>query len=235
MAKRGADLGMTRLEKILGSGLLAVYLVVLPLGADPMFDLIERLFGIVISGGVRNAAYYYILFALTLIAFWGYLGRSARVMLDHLGTVLLSVGVGLVAFYGLNEIIWRVLKMLDLSRDNLNDQAILARIGAAPYSTIFILVFLAPIIEEAIFRGYIFGNLRGTSRAAAYLISCLLFAFLHVWQFVVLNHDFSYLIIMVQYFVPGLVMAWTFEKSGSLWGSILLHCIVNGLSVWSVV
>lgn len=235
MAKRGVDLGMTRLEKILGSGLLAVYLVVLPLGAGPMFDLIERLLGIVISDSVRNAAYYYILFALVLIAFWGYLGRSARGMFDHLGTALLSVGIGLIAFYGLNEIVWRILKLLDLGRDNLNDQAILARIGAAPYSTILILVFLAPVIEEAVFRGYIFGNLREASRTAAYLISCLLFAFLHVWQFVVLNHDFSYLVIMVQYFVPGLVMAWTFEKSGSLWGSILLHCIVNGLSVWSVV
>ena len=233
MAKRGADLGMTRLEKILGSGLLAVYLVVLPLGAGPMFDLIERLLGIVISDSVRNAAYYFILFALVLIAFWGYFGRSARVMFDRLGTVLLSVGIGLIAFYGLNEIVWRILKMLDLGRDNLNDQAILAQIGAAPYSTILILVFLAPIVEEAVFRGYIFGNLRETSRTAAYVVSCLLFAFLHVWQFVVLNHDLSYLI-MVQYFVPGLVMAWTFEKSGSLWGSILLHCTINGLSVWSV-
>ena len=234
MAKRGVDLGMTRLEKILGGGLLAAYLVVLPLGAGAMFDLIERLLGIVISGSVRNAAYYYILFALVLIAFRGYLGRSARAMLDRLGTALLSVGIGLIAFYGLNEIVWRILKMLDLGRDNLNDQAILARIGAAPYSTILILVFLAPVIEEAVFRGYIFGNLREFNRTAAYLISCFLFAFLHVWQFVVLNHDLSYLIIMVQYFVPGLVMAWTFERSGSLWGSILLHCIVNGLSVWSV-
>lgn len=235
MAKRGVSAGMTRLEKILGGGLLAVYLVVLPLGADPMFDLIGRLFGVVISDGVRNAAYYYILFALTLVAFWGYLGRSAKVMLDHLGTALLSVGVGLVAFYGLNEVVWRILKMFDLGRDNLNDQAILARIGAAPYSTILIVVFLAPIIEEAIFRGYIFGNLREFNRTAAYLISCLLFALLHVWQFVVLNHDLSYLFIMVQYLVPGLVMAWTFERSGGIWGSVLLHCVVNGLSVWSVV
>ena len=234
MAKRSVSVGMTRLEKILGGGLLAVYLVILPLGADPMFDLIGKLFGIVISDGVRNAAYYYILFALTVVAFGEYLGRSARVMLDHLRTALLSVGLGLVAFYGLNEIVWRGMKLFDLGRDNLNDQAILTRIGAAPYSTVFIVVFLAPVVEEAVFRGYVFGNLRETSRAAAYIISGLLFAFLHVWQFVVLNHDFSYLLIMVQYFVPGLVMAWTFERSGSLWGSILLHCTVNALSVWSV-
>lgn len=235
MAKRGAVTGMTRLEKILGGCLLAIYLVILPLTADPLFDLIGKLFGITVSEGVRDAAYYYILFALTLIAFWGYLGRTTGALFDHAGRVLASVGLGLVAFYGLNELAWRALRVLSVTQTNLNDQAILARISSAPHSTILIVVFLAPIVEEAIFRGYIFGNLREVNRYLAYLVSCLLFAFLHVWQFVVINHDFWYLLLMLQYLVPGLVMAWTFERSGSLWGSILLHCIVNGLAVWSVI
>lgn len=235
MAKRGVSAGMTRVEKILGGILLAVYLVILPLTAGSLFDFIQKLLGTAISDSARNAAYYYILFALTLISFWGYLGRAARAFLDHAGMALGSVGIGLIAFYGLNEIVWRVLKLLSVSQTNLNDQAILARIGAAPYSTILIVVFLAPVIEEAIFRGYIFGNLRETSRAAAYLTSSLLFAFLHVWQYAAVSWDFSYLLLAVQYMIPGLVMAWVFERSGSLWGSILLHCIVNGLSAWSVI
>ena len=235
MAKRGISTGMTRMEKILGGVLLAVYLVVLPLTAVPLFDFIQKLLKTTISDSARNAAYYYILFALTLIAFWGYLGRAARAFLDHIGMVLSSVGIGLIDFYGLNEIVWRVLKLFSVSQTNLNDRAILARLGAAPYSTILIVVFLAPVIEEAVFRGYIFGNLRETSRAAAYLVSSLLFALLHVWQYVAVSWDFSYLLLMVQYMIPGLVMAWVFERSGSLWGSILLHCIVNGLSVWSVI
>lgn len=235
MAKRSISTGMTQLEKILGGCLLAVYLVVLPLTADPLFDLIQRLFGITISDSVRNSAYYYILFALTVVAFWGYWGRTTRVLLDHVGRVLASVGIGLIAFYGLNEIVWRALQFLSAGQTNLNDQAILARIGSAPYSTILIVVFLAPVVEEAIFRGYIFGNIREFSRTAAYLVSCLLFALLHVWQFVAVSWDFSYLLVTVQYIIPGLVMAWCFERSGSLWGSVLLHCIVNGLSVWSVI
>ena len=71
MARRSVSAGMTRLEKILGGGLLAIYLFVLPLTAGPLFDLIGKLFGITIAEGVRDAAYYYILFALTLIALWG--------------------------------------------------------------------------------------------------------------------------------------------------------------------
>lgn len=233
MAKRGSPAGMTRLEKILGGVLLAVYLVVLPLTADPLFDLIGKLLGTAIPGGLRDAVYYYILFALTLAAFWGYLGRTTRAFFDHAWSVLGAVGLGLVAFYGLNELCWRVLQLFDISRANLNDQAILSRMGDAPHSTILIVVFLAPVVEEALFRGYVFGNLREVSRTAAYLVSCLFFAFIHVFQFVVVNHDLTYLLLMLQYLAPGLVMAWTYERAGSLWGSILLHGVVNALAVWS--
>lgn len=234
MAKRSVPADMTRLEKILGGCLLVVYLVILPLTADPLFDLIQRLFGIAVSSGVRDAAYYYILFALTVIAFWGYWGRTTRALFDRIGTVLASVGIGLIAFYGLNELVWRLFGLFSIRQTNLNDQAILSRIGSAPYSTILIVVFMAPFVEEAVFRGYIFGNLREFSRGAAYFVSCLLFALLHVWPYFTVSWDLSYLLLMLQYVAPGLVMAWVFERSGSLWGSILLHGIVNGLSVWSV-
>ena len=160
MAKRGISTGMTRGEKLLGIGLLAVYLFVLPLTADPMFDGIGKLFGTSLSEGMRNAAYHYILFALTLLVFGGFMVRTTRVFLDHPGKVLGTAGIGLVAFYGCNEIVWRVLQMVSLPRANLNDQAILAQISAAPRSTILILVFLSPVVEEALFRGYVFGNLR---------------------------------------------------------------------------
>lgn len=231
MAKQGVFVDMTGPEKMLGGGLLAVYFVVLPTWADPISGFMERLSGISVD---RNAACWYILFALALLAFWGYFKRSARAFLDHMGHVLVSVGIGLAAFYGLNEIVYRVFQLFSAGRDNLNDQAILARLEDSPGAAVLILVFLAPVVEEAIFRGYIFGNLRETSRTAAYAISCLLFAFLHVWPFAAVRHDFTYLLLTAQYLVPGLVMAWTFERSGTLWGSILLHCAVNGLSVWSV-
>ena len=93
-------------------------------------------------------------------------------------------------------------------------------------------VFLAPVVEEALFRGYVFGNLREYSRGAAYLVSCLVFALIHVWPFFAESWDMGCLMVMGQYLVPGAVMAWTYERSGSLWGSVLLHCAVNGLAVW---
>lgn len=234
MAKRNAGVtGMTSMEKLLGGVVLAVYVFVLPLTAEALFDGVERLFGVSMDRGLRDAVYHYILFALVLAAFGGYFGRTTRAFLDHPWRVLGTAGVGMVAFYGLNELICRVLGLLGAGQVNLNDQAILARLGAVPRSTILIVVFLAPVVEEALFRGYVFGNLREYSRAAAYIVSCLLFASIHVWQFVAGSWDLAYLLVGVQYLVPGLVLAWAYERSGSLWGSVLLHFAVNGLAVWS--
>lgn len=234
MAKHGNISGMTRLEKIWGGAVLAVYFFILPLAADPLYDLMERMFSVSIDGNLRSALYYYILFGLTVLVFGNYLIREGRTFFHRAGSALAAVGTGLIVFYGLNELLFRLLQLLSLQRDNLNDQAILSRIGAAPQRAIVILVLLAPVMEEAVFRGYIFGNMREYSRWGAYFLSCFLFAFLHTQCFFTGGWDFSCLPVMVQYFVPGAVMAWTFERSGSLWGSILLHGTVNALSVWCV-
>lgn len=234
MAKRGAASGMTRPEKILGGVVLAVYLFVLPLAAEPLFDMIQTAFSVPLGADLRNAIRYYILFALVMIAFGGYSGRELRTFFDRMPGVLGTVGLGLIAFYGLNEILWRVLRFVSVPQANLNDEAILARLGTSPHSTVLIVVFLAPVIEEVLFRGYIFGNLRTYSRAAAYLASSLLFALLHVAPYIGGNWSLAALLTAAQYLVPALVMAWTFERSGSVWGSILLHCAVNGAAVWSV-
>ena len=127
---------------------------------------------------------------------------------------------------------YRLLGLLLDGRTNLNDVTISAQLGDAPRSTVLIVVFLAPFVEEVLFRGYLFGNLRQHSRWAAYAVSCLLFAFLHVWPFAVVERDITYFLLMLQYLVPGLVLAWTYERSGTLWGSVLLHGVVNALSVW---
>ena len=79
-----------------------------------------------------------------------------------------------------------------------------------------------------------FGNLKQKSRVVAYLASCFLFALIHVWQFAVVNQDITYFLLMVQYLVPGAVLAWAYESSGTLWASIGLHAVANALIAWTM-
>lgn len=233
MARRSVKTaGFSGYEKICGGLLLVCYLTVFPLLAGRVFDWTEFLLGISLKKELRDAVYYYMLFALTLMVFGRFWVKNAKSLFVNMPRVLSSAGLGLIAFYGLNVLSNRLLRLLPLKMANLNDAVITTRLDASPGSTIFIVVFLAPIIEETFFRGYIFGLLRERHRAAAYAVSCMLWAMAHVWQYVAGN--WTYLWMIVPYIAPGLVMAWTCERAGSLWGSVLLHSVVNGLAVRSV-
>lgn len=141
---------------------------------------------------------------------------------------------GLVALYGLNELVYRLTRLVVDNRTNLNDVSISAQIDDAPRVTMLIVIFLAPFVEEVLFRGLVFGGLRGKSVLLAYAVSCALFALVHVWQFVVQSRDLTYFLLMVQYLVPGVVLAWVYDRSGTLWTAIGLHAVTNALSVWAM-
>ena len=85
------------------------------------------------------------------------------------------------------------------------------------------LVFLAGFVDAVAGGG-------GLISLPAYLISGLLFAFLHLWQFVLVHQDTAYFLVLLQYLVPGLVLAGVYEYSGTLWSSIAVHAAVNALA-----
>lgn len=235
MAKRKSAAYMTAGEQIAGVIFFVIYLLVLPFAATPLFDLAEKLLGVTLSAALRNVVYYYVLFAVTLVIFHGFLARTSRRLADNLGGAGRALVIGLVGLYGLNELVYRLTNLIMTNRTNLNDTTISAQIDDAPHMTLLIVILLAPFVEEVLFRGLVFGNLKHKSRGAAYLVSCALFALLHVWQFAVVNQDITYFLLMLQYLVPGLVLAWAYEQSGTLWTSIGLHAAANALSVWTMV
>jgi membrane protease YdiL (CAAX protease family) len=221
-------------EQIAGVIFFVLYLLALPFAAEPLFDLAGDLLGVSVSNALRNMIYYYALFAVTIVIFHGYLARTSRRLAEEPGLACKTLGMGLVALYGLNELAYRLSNLVVANQTNLNDSAISAQIDSAPHMTALIVIFLAPFVEEVLFRGLVFGNLRYKSRPMAYMVSCLLFALLHVWQFVVGNHDVTYFLLTLQYLVPGLVLAWAYDHSGTLWTSIGIHVIANALSVWAM-
>ena len=231
MAKKRPSPGLTNLERFGGGIFFVFYLLLLPLMAGPARHLAGELLGRRISEELYGAVSYYGLFAVTAILFHRLLGTSTRRFLDGPARALKTAGVGIVAYYGLGELAARLGSVFVDRSGNLNDAVISARTGSAPHMTLLIVVFLAPFVEETLFRGLVFGGLKEKSRLLAYAASCALFALLHVWQFAAARGDLTYLLLMVQYLVPGAVMAWTYERSGSLWGSVLLHGVVNGLAV----
>ena len=235
MAKKKTSPYMTPGEQVAGTVFFVIYLVVLPFVTGRLFRLAELLLDVTISQALQNVIYYYVLFAVTLLIFHKFLARTCRNLADNLGVACQTLLVGLVGLYGLNELVYRLTNLVVTNHTNLNDTTISAQIHDAPHMTLLIVIVLAPFVEEVLFRGLVFGNLKGKSRGVAYLVSCALFALLHVWQFAVVERDVTYFLLMIQYLVPGVVLAWAYEHSGTLWTSIGVHAVANALSAWTMV
>ncbi len=90
------------------------------------------------------------------------------------------------------------------------------------------LVVLAPVAEEILFRGFIYGTLR--SHRAKFLLATLItsavFAFLHLFGSVDGNPLW---IAVIDTFALSLVLCYVREKTGSLWASIGIHALKNGI------
>ena len=232
MARKAASASMNHTERLAGTIFFVVYLLVMPLLAQRLFSLFALLLDTQIGAELQNALYYYLLFAVTLIIFHRYIGHTTSRLLDNLDRAAVTLFLGLLIFYGANELLYRVFHVFFHSRANLNDVTIAAQVNAAPRTTALIVIFLAPFVEEVLFRGLVFGCLREKSAVVGYAVSALLFAFLHVWTFALSSWDASYFALMLQYLAPGLVFAWAYDRSGTLWTSILLHAIVNALALY---
>lgn len=82
------------------------------------------------------------------------------------------------------------------------------------------LVVVAPIAEEVLFRGYLYGKLRGHLPvvAAAVIVSVFFGAIHGQWN------------VAVDTFILSMVMCTLREITGSIWAGTLLHMLKNGIA-----
>ncbi len=119
--------------------------------------------------------------------------------------------------------------ILPADQANPNNAAVMELAGEEFGKTAAIAVFLAPLVEEPIFRGGIFGLVRRRNRTAAYAVSMLLFALYHVWGYAL--QDPFYWVYLLQYLPVSWLLCRCYERCNSIWGSIFLHMMINGISI----
>ncbi|MCL7452493.1 MAG: CPBP family intramembrane metalloprotease [Anaerolineae bacterium] len=136
------------------------------------------------------------------------------------GSRALGVGCGLM----IGSWLFNLVYSLGLSQFGLQMQddiiPILSELSA-PWLFAIGAVAVAPLVEELFFRGFVFAGLRGRYgwRTAA-LISAGLFAVVHLQPTAILP-----------IFVLGLIFAYLYERSGSIWPAVLMHVSSNALAL----
>jgi len=161
---------------------------------------------------------------------WKVIGLK-RPRLKDVGIGALAYPVYFVAFLALVLVAPHFLPGLNLDQEQELGFDNVA--GALPLILTFLsLVVLPPIVEEIVFRGFLFTSMRRWSGfLVAALITSFIFALFHLPEG---GSSGPLYIAALDTFILSLVLCYVREKTGSLWASITLHAIKNGVAYASL-
>ena len=195
--------------------------------------ILPQLLGYMIAKGIMaeapaNLLMYAVGAGYMLIAGWRFLRRDFDPLMDNFMYCVLQVCICYGLMIVMNMAVNGVLINLDFI-ENPNNEAIIGA-AAEDYGKMAALaVFLAPLVEEMLFRAGIFGLIRRKNRTAAYVVSILAFSVYHVWPYTI-GQPMNWIYI-VQYIPASFMLCRCYEKCSSIWGSIFMHMAVNGISL----
>lgn len=169
--------------------------------------------------------------ALALIIGLPWLIKKSRTTTEELGikrprwTDIAWLIGGVVAYIVLTVVVTVTMRLLlpDANYNEPQDTGFNTITTSWQFALTFIsLVIVPPLAEEFIFRGYLFGKLlKYVPAAVAVLASAALFAVAH-GQFNVALDTFAL----------GIVLAVLRLKTGSIWMSVALHALKNGVAFY---
>jgi membrane protease YdiL (CAAX protease family) len=141
-----------------------------------------------------------------------------RFALSALGWMLLALFLYYL-FAGLFSSLVLEPKQDDIAEDlGIGDESVVVAVAA-----VVLIVGLAAISEEMFFRGFVFSGLRSRMTVwPAAVISGLVFGLVHAPTGITT---------VIPLAVLGAVLAWLYDRTGSLWPSVIAHALNNALAL----
>lgn len=158
-----------------------------------------------------------------------FLRRDFDPLCERFGSVLLEVIISYGAMMLFNMVVTGLLSLALETIDNPNNAQLtdLSRVNRGTVAAVA--VYLAPIVEELIFRAGVFGALRHKNRVLGYVVSIGLFAVYHIWGYA-LSDPIAWLYAL-QYLPISFLLCRIYERTNTIWSSILLHMLVNTVAL----
>ena len=219
---------MTRTQTILGWIYLLLHVAALPM----LIGLLAEFSPDPIPETTANLIYYAVGIVFCLTVMFSFLRRSFDRLVDNLRLCVLTMALALMLDYALSGIAALVLMLVDGLVENPNNATVMELAEQSGGVVKAIGIFLAPIVEEILFRGVLFGSIRPRSRIWAYIASVAAFSLYHVWQYAVIDGNPATLLYALQYFPVSIVLAWAYERSGCIWTNIFFHMGFNAMSFY---
>ncbi|MCL1828083.1 MAG: CPBP family intramembrane metalloprotease [Oscillospiraceae bacterium] len=215
---------MTQRERIAAGIYLPAHMFILP----ALLGTLVQISGREINEIGINVAYYVIGILFVLLLMRKFLRADFDALLDNKSRSFVSLILAFALLYALSAAVAAILIFVTGDEMNPNSEAVSGLIHTGSGPMFHVIVLLAPVIEEVLFRGFLFGSLRRKSRLAAYIISALAFSIYHIWQYLLIYMDFGLMLFGLQYIPHSIALGWSYERSGSIWVPIFMHILING-------
>ena len=221
---------MTRTQRILGWIYLLLHVAVLPW----LLGLYQAFTPDPMPESTLNLVYYAIGIVFCLTVMFSFLRMSFDRLVENFRICLLTMLLALMIDYALSGVAALLLMLVDATVENPNNAAVMDMAVDADGTVKAMAIFLAPIVEELLFRGVFFGSIRPRSRVWAYVVSVAAFSLYHIWQYAVAYQDPAMLLYALQYIPVSIVLAWAYERSGCIWTNIFFHMGFNAMSFYAL-
>ena len=136
--------------------------------------------------------------------------------------------------YGLQLVLTLVLQgLMDVfgQLPTPNNDAIDALADIEYNKTFAVAVLMAPIAEEVLFRGVLFGSFARRRRWLGWVVSIAVFCVYHVWQFAVVEQDWKVLLSALEYIPLSAAITYCYDRTETIWTPIFFHIFTNSLAL----
>ena len=218
---------LTRKEKIWGIGYLIFETFFLALLLQWLNFLLPQPFPV----AQLNFVFFVINFCAIAFVFRKFLLGQLKLLPEVVGNAIGIAIVGLVVYFLMNFMLAQVIFAIDPNFFSVNDVAIQELVTENYGLMLFGTVIFVPITEEVLFRGLVFRGLHDHSPILAWIASIVLFSMMHIWGYIGAYSAKTLLLCFLQYLPAGICLAGTYRLSGTILCPILIHAMVNYLSM----
>ena len=183
---------------------------------------------------VQVIAYIFFICVIVAVCFKMFKVEAYNFKLKLGKNILMVFAFGMAIWFA-DVIVSRLYTIIGEDGTSMNQLMIYGALNSpVMWPTIILTIFLAPIVEEIIYRKFLIGTLHNKFRIplwGAGLISAIVFALIHV------SSSLTQLIYFPQYFVLAMVLVWAYIYSGqNIYFSIGVHIFNNAISIilWAI-
>ena len=221
--KRPFAVKLRRYETVFG----LIWLCIYAFAMGSLIPLVLRALGLPTDAATVNKVFYVVGFLITVLLLWQFLRDSLLEAVKAPGRLLRGAFFGWCLYMVVQVGMGILLDALAPGLSTPNDQNIAALAEGNYPMMLAATVLLTPLTEEALLRGVLFGSLREKSRIAAYIVTALVFAGMHVIPFLSETDPGTAALCGLLYILPSAALCAAYELGGTIWSPILTHAVIN--------